>query len=252
VGDHQNLIRPILALKSLHLRRDWLHAQIQERPLETVALELAALCEDAERLDERAREAQVPLVMLLAHRGREPWTEALRRLAIEHGYSSLGRLMRVFSNAAADEDAAPNLARGPQSGPTLGERKFLARRPDRRAFERLLTDPHPQVLRQLLGNPHLTEMDVVSLLTLRPARASTVQTVAEFPDWLVRSKVRMAAIFCPAAPSYISVPLVALLTRPELVELVDSPSVYVGLRATALERLERHPPLRDTEHRTVQ
>ncbi|MGC4064214.1 MAG: hypothetical protein QM784_06135 [Polyangiaceae bacterium] len=252
MGDHQNLTRPLLALKSLLLRRDWLHAQIQERPLESVAPELAALCEEAERLDERAREALVVLVMLLAHRGKEPWTDGLRRFAAEHGCGGLGRLMRVFPHVGNDDESSPALNRGPQAGPTLGERKFLARRPDRRAFERLLTDPHPQVLRQLLGNPHLTEMDVVSLLSMRPARSTTPQILAEFPNWLVRSKVRMATLFCPATPSYISVPLVALLTRPELAELVDSPSVYVVLRATALERLERHPPLRDSEHHTVQ
>jgi hypothetical protein len=241
-----------LALKGLLLRRDWLFAQIQERPPSAIGHDLAALCEDAERLEERAKEAQVAFVMLLAQRGREPWAEGLRRLASQHGYGSLERILRIFPIPRSEEEATPTVNRGPNTGPTLGERKFLARRPDRRSFERLLTDPHPQVLRQLLGNPHLTEMDVVSLLTLRPARASTVQAVAEFPDWLVRSKVRMAALFCPATPSYISVPLIALLTRPELVELVESPSVHGMLRTTALERLERHPPLRASEHTTLQ
>ena len=181
MGDHQNLTRPLLALKGLVLRRDWLHAQIQERPLSAIGHDLAALCEDAERLDERAKEAQAAFVMLLAQRGREPWAEGLRRLAEEHGHGSLERLLRVFPIPRNEEEATPNLNRGPNTGPTLGERKFLARRPDRQSFERLLADPHPQVLRQLLGNPHLTEMDIVRLLTLRPARASTVLAVAFVP-----------------------------------------------------------------------
>ena len=53
---------------------------------------------------------------------------------------------------------------------TLGERKSLARRPDRAMLDRLLHDPHPDVIRRLLRNPRLTEDDVVRLAARRPGR----------------------------------------------------------------------------------
>jgi hypothetical protein len=246
------ITRPLLAIRGLTLRRDWLFAQLQERPFERLAAEFAALCEDAERLEERAREGLVALVVLLAQRGREPWAAQLRLHAIEQGYAGLGRLLRAYpAPSSLDEDTRPVVTKN-ASGPTLGERKSLARRPERRCLERLLTDPHPHVIRQLLSNPHLTETDVIALLSLRPGRASTQETLAEFPDWLVRARVRMATIHCPATPSHIAVPLVSLLTRPELREIEDSPSTHVVLRATAQELLERHPPLGPADCLTVQ
>ncbi|MGD8863380.1 MAG: hypothetical protein PVI30_25425, partial [Myxococcales bacterium] len=53
--------------------------------------------------------------------------------------------------------------------PSLGERKALARRNDRDLITRVLRDPHPDVIRILLGNPALTEEDVVRLCARRPA-----------------------------------------------------------------------------------
>jgi hypothetical protein len=125
----------------------------------------------------------------------------------------------------------------------VGERRSLARKPHRGKFDRLLHDPHPLVLRQLLGNPKLTENDVVKLAARRPARAATMKTLAEFPDWFVRTRVRMAIICNPLAPSRFAIPLTALATRPELVEISDNPSLHVVLRAVALELRERRPPL---------
>jgi hypothetical protein len=235
------------------LRRDWLFAQVQERPFEELAAELSTLCEATERLDPQAKEALVALVVLLAWRGRDPWVERLRLHAIESAKSSLLRLLRVYSLPAYYEsDVTRPVVTKSGKELTLGERKSLARRPNRRAFEQLLTDPHPQVIRQLLGNPHLTETDIVTLLALRPGRPSTVETLAEFPNWLVCTRIRLAIIYSPASPSHIAVPLIALLTRPELEEIADSPSIHVVLRGTAQEFLERRPPLGPADSLTLQ
>ena len=51
---------------------------------------------------------------------------------------------------------------------TLGERKSLARRPDRDLIARVMRDPNPDVIRILLNNPGLTESDVVRVCARRP------------------------------------------------------------------------------------
>jgi hypothetical protein len=218
-----------------------------------VASDLNALCESAEALVPASREALVAWVAVLVADGESAWVQELRRLAHEANLRSLERLMRsysvpsAFDNAKAD-DHNPALGREL----TVGERRSLARKPHRGKFDRLLRDPHPLVLRQLLHNPRLTENDVVTLAAQRPARAASMKTLAEFPDWFVRTRVRMAIISNPLAPSSFSVPLTALATRPELVEISDSPGLHVVLRAVALELLERHPPLGPADSPTLQ
>jgi hypothetical protein len=246
------IVRSILAVPGLALRRDWLRVQIRERAIGSFAHDLNALCESAEALVESSREALVAWVTVLVADGENPWVTELRRLAYEAGHHSLGRLLRTYSvpsslgNVEADDH---NRALGRDL--TVGERRSLARKPHRAKFDRLLMDPHPLVLRQLLGNPKLTENDVVTLAAQRPARASTLKTLAEFPDWIVRTRVRMTMIFNPLTPSSIAVPLTALATRPELIEVSDSPPLHVVLRAVAQELLERRPPLGPADSLTL-
>lgn len=240
-------------MPGLVLRRDWLASQVKERPAQLFAEQLNRLAGDAERLDEEAREALVAVVAFLVVQDPEGLPTILERCAMQHDFGSLLRLLRRYPQEPALDDAEKNerlTRRGNEI--TLGERKSMARHPNRRNFERLFKDPHPHVIRQLLGNPHLTENDVIALCTSRPRRRVTVVTLAHFPDWLVRPRIRMAIIFGPVTPSQIAVPLVALATRPELQEIADSPSLHVVLRATAQQLLERHPPLGPVASFTLQ
>jgi len=242
------LVRTLLALPGLTLRRDWLGVQIREQPLTEIARDLNLLCESAEALDEQAREALVAWVAVLVSDEARPAIDELRREAHQSGYLALGRLLREYPLPSAIEDErydanhpAPNPAMGREL--TVGERRSLARMSNRAKFERLLLDPHPLVLRQLLANPKLTENDVVKLAALRPARTASLKTLAEFPDWIVRSRIRMTLVANPRTPSTIAVPLTGLATRPQLAEIAGNPSIHVVLRVVAQELLEKHPPL---------
>ena len=130
---------------------------------------------------------------------------------------------------------------------TLGERKSLARSPNRRAFDKLLADPHPLVLRQLLENPRLTEDDVVRIAARRPARPEVALSLARSPRWLRRPRVRMALLLNPGSPPSVVMPLLAACTRGELVEIVHSADSNKVLRATACELLARRPPLEQSD-----
>ena len=74
-----------------------------------------------------------------------------RRLHVDHRRSMT---MRRRNNSAAFRTSA----RGRPL--TLGERKSLARTHDRSLIQRVVRDPHPDVIRILLDNPSLTEEDV--------------------------------------------------------------------------------------------
>ncbi len=204
---------------------------------------LDALCARGARAESAAREPMLALAMVLAAMGDDPALDALGRHAAELQLPHLGRLLR----RAPPSDLAPRPSRVPDYGSgrelSLGERKALARRPSRAAFDKLLSDPHPLVVRQLLDNPRLTENDVVRIAARRPINSEALRAIAQ-TEWLCRPRIRVALIHNPATPSFIAVPLLATCTSPELTEIRTSPDCSPLIRetATALLHLRANPP----------
>lgn len=136
-----------------------------------------------------------------------------------------------------DEREGPGELRVPDFGVgrplTLGERKSLARRRDRNVLARVLRDPHPEVVRILLGNPALTEDDVVRLVARRPIDPRALLAVVHEPRWMVRPAVRRALVQNPWAPLDVALLLLPHLTGPELAELARSADLRGPLREMA-------------------
>jgi hypothetical protein len=206
---------------------------------------LCSLCEDGERADPDSREALLVVAMLLAADGDSPFVERLRQHADERRLLSLARLLRrgdgPNSGRSSSEPPVPDYGTGREL--TVGERRSLARSNNRRVLEKLLRDPHPLVLKQLLGNPRLTEDDIVRLAARRPLHSAIVETLAESPRWLRRPRVRLTLLLNPGTPEAVSMPLLAVCTRPELLDVVHGVDAPLALRGSAQELLERAPPL---------
>lgn len=247
-----HLKRAVLSLAEVSLRVGWLQEALPRWPPSDAARLLNALCEENERGDPTAREVLLPLSILLVRLAQSALLEELRAEVRNQNLLSLDRLVR----RALDEPERPPSERSvPDYGQgrelTLGERRSLARRPDRRAFEKLLDDPHPLVIRQLLGNPKLTEDDVVRLIARRPARFEALNELVQ-TDWLSRGRVRMTLLLNPGSPASMTLPLLPLCTRSELLEVLRGADTSALLRATAHELLERRPPLDDHGEPTLQ
>lgn len=239
------LRRVLLSLPDVSLRVGWLRAHLAELRDSEAAELLSRLCEDGERADPDSREALLVVAMLLVGDSDSPFVERLREHAEERRLFSLARLLRRGSDAATgrsrSEPPVPDYGSGREL--TVGERRSLARSPQRRVLEKLLRDPHPLVLRQLLGNPRLTEDDVVRLAARRPLHRAIVETLAESPRWLRRPRVRLALLLNPGTPEAVSMPLLAVCTRCELLDVVHGTDTSLTLRGSARELLERSPPL---------
>lgn len=175
------------------------------------------------------------LVMLLARLDEnDPLGIQLREVAQELGLRNLERLLRrsdVPAPASLGSVRVPEYGRGREL--SVGERRSLARAPSRRLFDKLLLDPHPLVIRQLLENPRLTEDDVIRLAAARPANAEVLRELAR-TEWLCRPRVRLALIQNPGTPPAIAVPLLGACTRGELLDLQRHSSSSV-VRETAAE-----------------
>lgn len=252
--DASRLKRILLSLPDPELRLGWLEAEIEGLGRATTATVLNAVMEESEAADPDAREALLTIAMLLVDSENGTLVEALRQEAQTQGLFSLERLVRRapapnVHAAAIEELRIPDYGTGREL--SLGERKSLARRPDRGAFQKLCLDPHPLVIRQLLENPKMVEEDAIRIATLRPARPAALRELTRSHRWMVRPRVRMAILFNPGSPPELAMPLLGLCNREELRDLLKSTETSLVLRGTAQELLARRPPVPDEGKHTI-
>ena len=241
------LVRTTRAIAEAELRVAYLRSLLLEVEIDALAATLDIVCARAEQAEHAARETLVALVDALSDPAVSHVVQRLREQAVGVPHLALERLVRQPVSVGPareipepDEDRAPDYGRGrPLS---LGERKSLARRPDRALMDRLLRDPHPDVIRQLLANPKLTEDDVLSLAARRPCRRDVLTQLARATKWAHRPRIRMALVLNPDTPLEIAAPLVGLLMRHELRLVATSTTVPPAVRALCLEHLARRPP----------
>jgi hypothetical protein len=227
---------------------------VREGDALALARALDWICERAEQAETSAREALIAIVDALNREELRPSIQRLRENAADESLLALERLIRDPvrpSQSSRDAEGArvPERPQGQAAGGveprllTLGERKFLARRPDRDTLQRLMSDTHPDVISRVLRNPRLTEDDVVRLAARRPGNRTVLAEIARATHWLRRSRVRVALLLNPATPPDIAVRIAGLLLRTELQLVARSAGVAASLRALCMEHLERRPPV---------
>jgi hypothetical protein len=136
---------------------------------------------------------------------------------------------------AATRGIDPALRRALQSSQgrplSLGERKSLARRRDRNLLARALRDPHPDVVRILLDNPALTEIDIVRLCARRPVQPEVLALVFAHARWIVRYRIRLALALNPHTPETLTLQLLPHLTTADLRAVARSGDLSPRVRA---------------------
>lgn len=247
----QRWMRIVPSLRDAEMRIRWLRLELEQSGLDQAAAAMEQIAAGAEQADERAREVLAAAAPTLAD---PTWTlrlDALRGEATRRGHLALARLLRQRVPAPpgpAETPDGPPLATTAAGRPlTLGERKAYARRPDRFMLDRLLRDRDPTVIRNVLGNPRITEDDVVRLAARRPNVAVVLEEVARHAKWSASLRVRRALVLNPHTPAAVAVPILSLLLRHELVEVTEATSLPALIRAAAIELLERRPPIRHDE-----
>lgn len=116
---------------------------------------------------------------------------------------------------------------------TLGERKTYARTHDRKLIGKMLKEPHPAVIEILLDNPHITESDVLVIASRRPALPAVLELVAINERWRPRYAIRRALVLNPHTPAHLTVRLMAMLRRKDLVEAAGDSNLAQSVRDQA-------------------
>lgn len=168
------------------------------------------------------------------------------RLAREEGNQGVARLLMIAKpkrGPVAPESVPGDLE---MTQLTLGERKFLARGHDRTRLDRLLLDPEPSVVRNLLRNPHLTERDVVRLAARRPTRTEMQKEIHQ-SRWGARYRIRLALVCNPYTPTDLSLKLVGFLLRKDLRLVGQDGSLHELVREEAKRLMQKRRKPKDKE-----
>jgi len=151
-----------------------------------------------------------------------------------------GQLGRLLLSSQPPPPGTPQAAALPGDGElTLGERKSLARGHRREVLDRLLRDPDESVLAILLGNPRITEDDVVRLAARRPTSAAAQRTILRCERFIARYAVKRALVLNPYTPTDLAARLVVLLTRPDQQAVAHDSTLGDAVREVAREALAR-------------
>jgi hypothetical protein len=233
----------------------------------TLARRLAALPAAAMRqatlratLDQLDDDAATRLCADLVRRGPDgsPFDVALLALTALLDANALGyeRHAALYATARQLEDeqltllllsaqppppGRPHAVEFPGRELTLGERKSLARGRRRELLDRLLRDPDDSVLTILLGNPRITEADVVRLAARRPTTASAQRAILKCERFIARYAVKRALVLNPFTPTDLASRLVVLLARPDQHAVAGDASLHDTVRAVARAALKRPP-----------
>jgi hypothetical protein len=129
------------------------------------------------------------------------------------------------------------IARLPQL--PLGQKVTLARRGPGRVAGGLLAEGHPQIIDVVLDNPHLTEAQVLKVLSREKLPHAAVQAISHHRKWSCEYNVRLALIRHPASTLSTILAFLPQLTVSDLRELASPGIVSESLRKYLQAEIER-------------
>lgn len=239
----------IVGLTSHGLKVGYARSELYRASLIDLADGLNGVCQGAESWSHAARDVLTAFVPVIADVEHLQRVRSIRATAMASSLVAASRLLRCSTDEGhlLDKRGSPGdqsvMQRDDGRPLALGERRALARQPSRATLDKLMRDPHPMVARIVLANPRITEDDVLRMAARRPSSSQIVVEIAR--SWTRSPRVRMAIVLNPGSPPAVSVPLLSLVTRPELAAVMNAADLPAVVRATARDLHQLRPPLRD-------
>ena len=120
---------------------------------------------------------------------------------------------------------------------TLGERRAMSKSISRNVIDRLLADPDPMVVGNILDNPRVIEKDILKIASRRPASPKILKLLATHRVWSKRYAVIKALVFNPYTQPRITVVLMEMLTSKDVGNIVVDGNLHPEVIACAAEIL---------------
>lgn len=236
------LCRALVAIADHALRVSYVrHGLLNRGPEHAAALFAFAM---GSARSPRSGELLQSLSLALADESCDGVREQARFLLEASEQPELGlALKRDVAEEDPDTQRVPDFGKGRHV--SLGERKSLARCQNRELIARCLRDPHPTVVRILLGNPIVTETDVVRMCARRPASTEVLREVFRSCRWMIRYPVKLALALNPYTPLDMALQLAPFLQAQDARRLLASHELRQELRSAVQARVR-------VRHRTTQ
>jgi hypothetical protein len=232
------LARRIAAIVDPNMRIAYLRFTVLEIPAQEVAELLIVTHALAEARSPKHETLLSCLSLALSDEACHALRESVARLLDAQHQQALARsLRRDVANEEDDAVRVPDFGFGRQV--TLGERKSLARTHDRELIARVLRDPHPHVIRILLHNPSLIEMDVLRLCARRPVASEALREVFQSARWIVRYPIKVALILNPYTPLDIALQLAPLMHEQDLKRVLEASDLPSELHEACRRRTDQ-------------
>ncbi|MBE7415895.1 MAG: hypothetical protein HS130_12010 [Deltaproteobacteria bacterium] len=122
---------------------------------------------------------------------------------------------------------------------SLGERRSLSKSHRYKDIERLLSDPDPIIVTNLLNNPRITEREVLKIASRRPNSPHVLKLVALHGKWSGRYEVLKAVSRNPYAFPRVSMALIEGLLAQDLEEIAEDNTLHPELKLAARDLLDK-------------
>ncbi len=128
---------------------------------------------------------------------------------------------------------------------TLGQRRAMSKSLEKDTLDRLLSDPDPMVIGNILNNPRVTEKEVVKVASRRPNSPAILKLIAGHRVWSKRQGVKRALAMNPYAPPRTAIGLLASMPSAELEAISKDDTLHAQVRSHAAELVEQRKNLKD-------
>jgi hypothetical protein len=235
--DPSSLARALASVEAGDLRARKAAALLTRLPATTAVELLGGLMRRAE--DRRDPEAAALEGLLRAVRQLLP-AERVDELyeAAEGALDVQALFARSLARRSYDHDREEWIDREMRAR-TLGQRRSMARAPDRDTLARLASDPDPTVVRHVLQNPRCTEREVLIATSRRPQRQDVLEEIFRSGRWVTNRAVRRALALNPYTPPSLASAALSLLTAPDLRLIAGNLTVAPEVRVQARRLLGR-------------
>jgi hypothetical protein len=239
----ERAMRRLLALRDATIRRHALAEFVATETPEVGCALLARIVGDSLARREAGAALMITLTQLLAV-GPFPYSVATEIYAVAKT-AGLGLVTGLMVGCIVREPE--DEPRVPLSHLTLGERRALARRPTPQAIEKLLVDPDPVVVRNLLGAPRITERDVVKIAARRATPAPVLLEILKSPRFGSREHVRIAVARNPRTPFAVALSVLPSLDSRAILEIARDPAQSDPLRSAARSIVQTEIDIKKSE-----
>jgi hypothetical protein len=170
------------------------------------------------------------------------------RLNLIHflGWKDLAKAMEDPFVPPPVKKAAETLLKARVEEMALGEKIALARMAGPGVIPSLRSEGHGEVIAALLGNPRLTEAEVLLICSAEQATPAVLAAVGSQPKWRQRYPVKMELLRNPRTPAAVTLGFLDSLSTSDLGEIASQAGVPRLVRATAKQILESRRDSVDT------